>query len=774
MNDAYREDRPRLDWFLFILLIAAVVCLPLTLQEIELLPEASRLIYPALWAAVLGVVMASTPAPGWLAWILGIVLGIEYATQFAGKLLPNLGMVADDLSQTVRWVWQLVAGHTVSAGYPFARSLGYVGGQVTTMLENLVTWFGAVQSGAPSTDNTALLLLASVGTWLLSWNAGFELFRRRRTFVAMLPLGTAIISCVAFTYIGMVYVQVFLGITLLALVRANVKRMESFWLRMKMDFSPELRRDATLAGGALSGLIVVVALLVPYLTFSPAVFAFWEWIEPKVTGFYDDLDRAFAGRNPVPTPTGVPGGLGAHNVAQSGVLGDDAVFIVRVSDPAPPPEEEIQIMMEVEGLDIQDYVPQRYWRERTYDVYTGHGWDNSGRASLEYQENQAWTELDYPGTVVTQTYTLLGARAPFGFAINEMQSAASDYEVIVHGDGDLAAYRIEGQEYTVVSRAPEPTVDQLMAAEGPYPPWVAERYLALPRVPDRVRDLAEQVVGEAQATTRYDKAKAIELYIRQFQYDAELEPPPLSTDIVEYFLFDAQRGYCDYSATAMVVMLRSVGVAARYASGYGMGAYDYPNAGWVVTEENAHAWAEVFFPGLGWVEFEPTPIQRVFDRGSSLSGLDLDALPTAEEEQASLPPLWVWGAGLAFVLLFVIIWPPRWFRRKRSPRDLVHRVYERVVRRARWVGVGPAAGQTPYEFLAGLTYEIEQRVDASASTSEDIRVIGAIYQRARYSNSAITARESDRAEASWRRLRGKLMWMIFAKRPQRQPSFSTR
>jgi hypothetical protein len=363
---------------------------------------------------------------------------------------------------------------------------------------------------------------------------------------------------------------------------------------------------------------------------------------------------------------------------------------------------------------------------------------------------------------------------PFGFAINEMQSAASDYEVIVQGEGDMAAFRVGGSEYTVVSLAPEPNVDQLLAAEGPYPPWVAERYLALPPIPDRVRETAEQIVREAGATTRYDKAKAIETYIRQLQYDADLEPPPLSADIVEYFLFDAQRGYCDYSATAMVVMLRAVGVAARYASGFGMGTYDYENVGWVVTEENAHAWAEVFFPGLNWVEFEPTPIQRVFNRGYSSSALDLGTAPAAEEEQGGLPPLWVWAAGLAFVLLFVILWPPRWFARKRPPRDLVHRVYDRLVRRARWVGLGPVAGQTPYEFLAGLMTEVARRADDSASCSEDIRTIGAIYQRARYSNSAITARESDRAEAAWRRLRGKLLWMIFTRRPQHRPSFSTR
>ena len=75
--------------------------------------------------------------------------------------------------------------------------------------------------------------------------------------------------------------------------------------------------------------------------------------------------------------------------------------------------------------------------------------------------------------------------------------------------------------------------------------------------------LARDVVEEAGAETRYEMARAIEAHIRQFDYDLDLEPPPLDTDFVDYFLFTAQRGYCDYSATAMVVMLRSLGVAAR-------------------------------------------------------------------------------------------------------------------------------------------------------------------------------------------------------------------
>jgi transglutaminase-like putative cysteine protease len=76
--------------------------------------------------------------------------------------------------------------------------------------------------------------------------------------------------------------------------------------------------------------------------------------------------------------------------------------------------------------------------------------------------------------------------------------------------------------------------------------------------------------------------------------------------VADYFLFDLKKGYCDYFATTMVVMARAAGIPARFVSGYSPGAYDAPNAQYVVRELNAHSWAEVYFTDIGWVEFEPT------------------------------------------------------------------------------------------------------------------------------------------------------------------------
>ena len=93
-------------------------------------------------------------------------------------------------------------------------------------------------------------------------------------------------------------------------------------------------------------------------------------------------------------------------------------------------------------------------------------------------------------------------------------------------------------------------------------------------------DLAVEVVGDAE--TRYDGAKAIEYYLRAYTYTLDLPEPPTNRDLVDYFLFERQEGYCDYYASAMVVMARAVGIPARLASGYAQGTYDPRRgaAGW--------------------------------------------------------------------------------------------------------------------------------------------------------------------------------------------------
>ncbi len=154
------------------------------------------------------------------------------------------------------------------------------------------------------------------------------------------------------------------------------------------------------------------------------------------------------------------------------------------------------------------------------------------------------------------------------------------------------------------------TVDQLRLAGNNYPASI-HNYLALPdELPERVRDLAVRLTIDQP--TPYDQVMAIQDYLRQFPYTLKVPGVPTNRDVADYFLFDLQKGYCDYFATTMAVMVRAVGIPARLVTGFSSGTYDYNTNRFVVVEANAHSWVEVYFPGIGLVEFEPTTNQVPF------------------------------------------------------------------------------------------------------------------------------------------------------------------
>jgi len=184
-----------------------------------------------------------------------------------------------------------------------------------------------------------------------------------------------------------------------------------------------------------------------------------------------------------------------------------------------------------------------------------------------------------------------------------------------------------------VSRA---TPDQLRAASGPDPAWVTNPNALLgTSISPRIIELAKQIVAEANASTRYDTAKAIETWLRRnIAYNEAIPNPPAGVDRIDWFLFELRQGYCTYYATAMVVMLRSLGVPARMVAGFAEGEWDASLGRYIVRERDAHTWVEVYFPGYGWIEFEPTAAQRPLTDETGDSVLPPDAQP---EQQIIAP-----------------------------------------------------------------------------------------------------------------------------------------
>lgn len=160
--------------------------------------------------------------------------------------------------------------------------------------------------------------------------------------------------------------------------------------------------------------------------------------------------------------------------------------------------------------------------------------------------------------------------------------------------------------YAGFSRLPIATTGKLRAAPKEYPNEITETYLQLPpQLDSRIAGLAREITRGAQ--TPFDKAFRIENYLRsRFTYTLNLTGRP-GGDPLAHFLFETRAGHCEYFASSMAIMLRTLGIPSREVNGFLPGEYNDLGGDYIVRASDAHSWVEVYFPGLGWQVFDPTP-----------------------------------------------------------------------------------------------------------------------------------------------------------------------
>jgi hypothetical protein len=359
------------------------------------------------------------------------------------------------------------------------------------------------------------------------------------------------------------------------------------------------------------------------------------------------------------------------------------------------------------------------------------------------------------------------------YTAGELVSADKDYVVAWRSNHDLFGAETEALRYWTDSWIPITSEAQLRAAGHAYPDWVKERYLPLPpEVPPRVLALARDLTSDVH--TPYDQARAIEAYLRAFTYTLDLPAPPPNREIADYFLFDLQRGYCDYYATAMVVLARAVGLPARLVVGYASGTYDSDNVRFVVSQADAHSWVEIFFPDIGWLEFEPTGGRPPIVRPAEMVSADLAHAPPPLNSKTGKSTLFVkFGllgvlVGLFTLGLAALVWwrSDSWRLWRLHPEGLAAELYRRLGRYGRQLSVPAGVGDTPYEFAEGLTARVTDLAknrrlgETSTSTNQDVHWLIALYVRELYSPHKPTAAHRSQAIKTWRRLRGR-MWLAW-------------
>jgi len=442
-------------------------------------------------------------------------------------------------------------------------------------------------------------------------------------------------------------------------------------------------------------------------------------------------------------------------------------------------------------IDISDAVqfiitsPQStYWTVRRYDVYQSSGWTSAtqtdrnepGTNITGYPATNAQTEqISYRVENRLKTNVILtkGEVSTVDIAVRLQTFSPDNGSLTPSGTVDIAAIVssqlvVPYQKYNVEAQVITATPEELKQAGETYPLWITGRYLQLPAAyPTRVRDLAEQITKDA--LTPYDKAIAIKKYLSKFPYDLNVTPPPSNRDGVDYFLFSSQKGYCTHFASAMATMLRAVDVPARFCTGYLRGENDPTTGNYLIRGTNYHAWVEVYFPNIGWIEFESTPATREASTDAAVEENTENNYAFTEED--SLPPwmvtipdmsnitnpgssysppkfpiLWLYLIVLAslvivavFILRFIL---NRWVK-KLIQADTAVEMYERLLVLAGRTDTRPFVYETPTEFGLRLSNSLRWQTD-------NINQVVNSYLTMKYSrDKVLTKLEYQRLRKAW-------------------------
>lgn len=533
--------------------------------------------------------------------------------------------------------------------------------------QRLDLWRDAAIAGSINIDPVPFAFgLVSV-TWLAGYFAAWVFFRYRNFWGVFILGGAAILSNL--TYLppsASVDLALYLITALMLVGRVQAMRRRQEWRRRNFQYDSHLGwlalSDTILIGFA----VMLIAFLLPVGGRLDPAHNVYESMRTPIVRWEDDFHRLFAG---LPARRPLPYRIWGDSIAFQGTINPSTTPVLQVNSPlamywkarsygtyTPKGWVSSDTMLRPTDWSPAYSNPQPYLDrfEVTFAVTPNYSTKSlfAGGQILSVDQDVRIETYDSPEyTVDLQSPSRnLGAHPELALAGISLEAAiqqgggtVSDsslsrglpsglelakvsreqgvvHEVIlaevIPEQPDTLSVRSakgtlkSGQTYQVTSSVSLAQPDKLRMAGVDYPIWAVDKYTQLPPdLPERVGDLAAQIT--ADETTPYDKAKAIEAYLKTITYSLNIDPPPYDADGVDYFLFEQQEGYSEYFGSAMTVLLRTQGIPSRLATGYSVGNKIPDHDVFIVTDNHSHAWSEVFFPGYGWISFEPTPGETI-------------------------------------------------------------------------------------------------------------------------------------------------------------------
>jgi transglutaminase-like putative cysteine protease len=741
---------PSEGWGTFLLLLASVMLAIWSVGSVEWVAETPGLYLLALWGVVLGLLLAKIRFNGWVLAIGGLLLGI-YLTFYQ--------------------LTSLVEGTSLD--------------RYAEIVNHLFIWARAFVNGEAISDTLPLSCLLLFSSWLAGFICSWSFFRRHNIWGAVLPSGIIMVVNFANFLPGAqrLLLYPYLFVVCLLVARLFIQEREGDWAHRSVQrFPPDSRLLPSALRFAL--VVVVVSALLPSMSAKVApVAAVWETISSPVKVIAEEFGRSVGGLSIEETGSGHSFGP-TQPFAGSTTMGEESVLTVEAPFPVYLRARSYDVythegwetsdtqMVSAESATIQPLEGESQKSQEVEVSVTPHFLLAAGQPvylggdpidmsidyqlevpqSASYRISLAASEAD----LSVETQNLPPDLHEAVWRLWEMKSAShdtlttsdimavmpEDILVVSYGSGMQAVetFTVErqvpisantlsvrtvdpisaGGSYRATVSVSTATESDLSAAGTGYPGWVLDRYLQLPTaMPSRVIDLAQALTKDLE--TPYEKAVAIRDYLRALNYTLDIEAPPEGTDGVDYFLFELEKGYCQYFASAMAVLLRTSGVPSRMVAGYGPGELTEqdgpgdtmghgPDA-WQDLQQtfvvrNSHSWTEVFFPGYGWIPFEPTPVRPIIARGEFVlppQDTEGDGDSTVRPDEAGVGSPWnakLLGIPLGLALFGVVAWLA--WRRLLGQVSEPRVAYARVGYLAALTGMGPRENLTPQEFSRSL------------------------------------------------------------------------
>ena len=725
---AWRRLRFRGGWFALPIYVLLMSVYPLSLQQADWVVTQEQF----TWIVFAGIALA-------------VIVG-------NGTLSTRRSMVVGGLVGTV----------AIVLATAFASDIGPFRARVVHLAVNVNNWITQVLAGEAATDPTVFVLFLGATAWTAAYVGTFALSRSLRPWDAIVFMGFCLVVNVSMALTNLIADLVVFSLSaLVLLVRLHIVALQERWTRNNIVPSGEMDWRLLRGGLTWTMVLVIMSLVTPRVGAAEVLNRAYSVFETPYHSVEAEWQRFFAGVSGPSRLRGVSF-TDAIRLGQSPNLADRVVMMV-------------------------DAPQGRFWRAISYDFYTGNGWrttetdkvDKVSPAVLGREKFDASFEI-----VVPQQNLLFGANEPVKVSVPFQFQTGADrtYSIAVRAvRGGQAS-----EKYTVTSYISVADKAALRRISSPYPDYIRQKFLQLPStLPQRVRDLAHKIAGEQ--TNAYDKAEVIESYLRTtYRYAPTVRAPPAGRDPVDFFLFDLKEDFCEYFASAMVVMLRELGVPARIVEGYTAGTLDPSTGKFQVKELDAHAWVEAYFPQYGWIEFEPTPSQAPIFRvdseavgGSGGGGddnttgttpidrgeKDLNATGNTPDEGQGFGESVVSAvqnfdprpvAALIGAMLLLLLLAFARFQLRFRGQPVVDSAWGKARLLASYAGFAVDPSQTTYEYAAMLG-------DAVPDAKSPIQDIAEARVRDRYTPTGATAEDVERAVSGWRRLARTLVGLLPAR-----------